>query len=158
MVCATVAFGMGIDKPDVRLVVNYGLPKSVEAFYQQTGRAGRDGRPSECLLIFGGTDYASMLRLTSQGRSAKMQERAKELLDSILKVAQTDGCRREKLLEYFGEKLNREGSGVGSGKETHGLQRYTWLHRLLWRHLPVPSLLLRQHLPVAQLLNLRLLN
>jgi ATP-dependent DNA helicase RecQ len=101
---ATVAFGMGIDKPDVRFVVHVDLPGSLEAFYQETGRAGRDGLPAETLLLYGMQDLVfrrQMIDQTSAPEDVKRIERGK--LDSLLGVCETAGCRRQAILAHFGE-------------------------------------------------------
>jgi ATP-dependent DNA helicase RecQ len=101
---ATVAFGMGIDKPDVRFVVHVDLPGSLEAFYQETGRAGRDGMPAETLLLYGTQDIVFRRQMIDQGGSpedVKRIERAK--LDALLGVCETASCRRQAILAHFGE-------------------------------------------------------
>jgi ATP-dependent DNA helicase RecQ len=103
---ATVAFGMGIDKPDVRFVVHVDLPGSLEAFYQETGRAGRDGMPSETLLLYGLQDVVfrrNMIDQTGAPEEIKRIERGK--LDALLGVCETAGCRRQAILAHFGETL-----------------------------------------------------
>ena len=101
---ATIAFGMGIDKPDVRFVAHLDLPGSIEAFYQETGRAGRDGLPSETLMLYGSEDIALRSRFIAESDAPdqrKHMERQK--LDALLGLAETAGCRRQVLLSYFGD-------------------------------------------------------
>ncbi|OYV34608.1 MAG: ATP-dependent DNA helicase RecQ [Acidocella sp. 20-61-6] len=103
---ATIAFGMGIDKPDVRFVVHHDLPGSLEAFYQETGRAGRDGMPAETLLLYGMQDIVfrrQMIDQTSAPEEVKRAERIK--LDALLGVCETATCRRQAILAHFGERL-----------------------------------------------------
>lgn len=103
---ATVAFGMGIDKPDVRFVVHLDLPGSLEAFYQETGRAGRDGLPAETLLLYGMQDLVLRRSMIEQGGSppeVKRIERGK--LDALLGVCETVACRRQAILAHFGETM-----------------------------------------------------
>jgi len=103
---ATVAFGMGIDKPDIRFVVHHDLPGSLEAFYQETGRAGRDGAAAETLLLYGMQDIVFRRNMIEQSASPfeiKRIERNK--LDSLLGVCETAGCRRQAILAHFGETL-----------------------------------------------------
>ena len=101
---ATIAFGMGIDKPDVRFVVHLDLPKSLEAYYQETGRAGRDGLPSETLLVYGLQDVARIRQLVDDSEAGEQQKRIeRRKLDALLGFCETTRCRRQTLLEYFGE-------------------------------------------------------
>ena len=106
VVVATIAFGMGIDKPDVRFVAHLDLPKSVEAYVQETGRAGRDGMPSNAWMVYGFQDIA-MMRSMIQGSEAPEERKRVELhkLNSLLGLCETASCRRQALLSYFGETL-----------------------------------------------------
>ncbi|MCB9497814.1 MAG: DNA helicase RecQ [Fibrobacteria bacterium] len=106
VVVATIAFGMGIDKPDVRFVAHLDLPKSVEAYVQETGRAGRDGLPSNAWMVYGFQDIA-MMRSMIQGSEAPEERKRVELqkLNALLGLCETASCRRQSLLSYFGETL-----------------------------------------------------
>jgi ATP-dependent DNA helicase RecQ len=101
---ATIAFGMGIDKPDVRFVVHLDLPKSLEAYYQETGRAGRDGLPAEAYMLYGLADVA---RLRGMAEASELPDKQKQIerrkLDALIGFCETTRCRRQVLLEYFGE-------------------------------------------------------
>jgi len=99
---ATIAFGMGIDKPDVRFVAHAGLPKSIEAYYQETGRAGRDGDPAQALMFWSAADFAlSRQRIAEVEEARRASERTR--LDALAVLAETPGCRRAVLLRHFGE-------------------------------------------------------
>ncbi|ABB32935.1 ATP-dependent DNA helicase RecQ [Geobacter metallireducens RCH3] len=105
VVVATVAFGMGIDKPNVRFVVHYDLPKNIESYYQETGRAGRDGLPAEALLLFGYGDIAVSRSLIESGNNPEQVRIELHKLNAMVGFAEAGTCRREALLGYFGERL-----------------------------------------------------
>lgn len=112
VVCATIAFGMGIDKPDVRFVAHLDLPKSVEGYYQETGRAGRDGLPSTAWMAYGLQDVVQQRKMIqgSEGDEA-FRRRAASHLDAMLALCETAQCRRTQLLTYFGQEAAAESCG-----------------------------------------------
>ena len=103
VICATIAFGMGIDKPDVRFVIHYDMPKSIENYYQETGRAGRDGINGKCIAFY---NYQDILRLEKFLRDKPVAERemGAQLMQEVVAYAETAACRRQFLLHYFGEE------------------------------------------------------
>lgn len=103
VICATVAFGMGIDKPNVRYVIHYHLPRNIEGYYQETGRAGRDGLESECLLLMSAADEHKYRLLWQDGKSPHEREVALNQLRDMTHFAESADCRRERLLAYFDE-------------------------------------------------------
>ena len=105
VVVATVAFGMGIDKPNVRFVVHYDLPRHVEGYYQETGRAGRDGLPSEALLLHGAQDIVMARRLIDNNANPEQRRIEVHKLNAMVGLAESVTCRRRVLLNYFGERL-----------------------------------------------------
>ncbi|HEY5467871.1 MAG TPA: DNA helicase RecQ [Coriobacteriia bacterium] len=108
VVVATVAFGMGIDKPDVRFVVHYDMPKNIEGYYQETGRAGRDGLPAEALLLFGMQDVVTARGLIERGSNPEQVRIEMHKLAAMTAFAEATTCRRRVLLGYFGEMLDHD--------------------------------------------------
>jgi len=105
IMCATIAFGMGINKPNVRWVIHHDLPKNIEGYYQETGRAGRDGLPGDCLLLFSPGDIAKQKHFLDEITNQQEKEIARAQLRQIVHYAESAGCRRAELLEYFGEQF-----------------------------------------------------
>lgn len=112
IIVATIAFGMGIDKPDIRLVVHHTLPKSLEGYYQETGRAGRDSLPSDCVLFYSRADRAKQDYFISQLEDSQEQQSARQKLSQMVEFAEIPVCRRKSLLAYFGEKWEQDKCGA----------------------------------------------
>ncbi|HUG13002.1 MAG TPA: DNA helicase RecQ [Opitutaceae bacterium] len=112
IICATIAFGMGINKPNVRWVIHHDLPKNIEGYYQETGRAGRDGLPADCLLLFSAGDVVKQTHFLDEITDPHEQAVARAQLRRIVHYAESSGCRRAELLGYFGETFPLDNCGA----------------------------------------------
>jgi ATP-dependent DNA helicase RecQ len=112
IMCATIAFGMGINKPNVRWVIHYDLPKNIEGYYQETGRAGRDGLPGDCLLLFSAGDAAKQTHFIDEMTNEHERNVARAQLRKMTHYGESAGCRRAELLDYFGETFPLDNCGA----------------------------------------------
>lgn len=112
IICATIAFGMGINKPNIRWVIHHDLPKNIEGYYQETGRAGRDGLPADCLLLFNAGDAAKQSHFIDEMSNLQEQQIAREQLRMMIHFAESSSCRHHELLNYFGENSSLTNCGA----------------------------------------------